>query len=210
TAAINAQTVLTQGVTTVRDLGSRAGIAFAARDAFASGLTWGPRVLAAGQAVTMSGGHFARHSFETDGVVGVRAAVRRQVADGADCIKLMASGGLTGFPKEKPGHVEFGIEELSAGVEAAHAAERLTAAHAQAPEAIANAIEAGIDSIEHGFLMQPARAATLVERGVAFVPTLNTLVNTIEGMRVAGDSDLADVLEREILPGHQTAFKAAA
>lgn len=210
TAMAHAQTVLTQGVTTVRDLGSRAGIALAVRDAVASGTAAGPRVLAAGQAITMTGGHFARHSLEADGADGVRAGVRRQLAAGADCIKLMASGGLTGFPKEKPGHVEFGVEELAAGVGAAHAAERRVAAHAQAPEAIANAIAAGVDSIEHGFLMDPNQALQLSERQIAFTPTLNTLVNTISGMRIAGDGDLAEILEREILPKHTAAFKAAA
>ena len=95
----------------------------------------------------MTGGHFHEHSREADGPDAVRAAVREQLRAGADCIKLMASGGIAGWPREEPGQVEYTPAELRAGVEEAHKRGRRVAAHAMIPEAVRNALEAGADTI---------------------------------------------------------------
>jgi imidazolonepropionase-like amidohydrolase len=148
-SAYQALRELYQGVTTVRDLGARHGIAVHLRNAIADGLVPGPSILAAGAAVTAKGGHFHVASCQADTADETRRAVREQLHAGADCIKLMASGGLVPVPNNKRS-VQYSVAELRAGVEEAHKPAKLVAAHAQAGQAIRSAVEASVDSIEHG------------------------------------------------------------
>ncbi len=209
-SAFNVLQELHQGVTTICDLGSRRGMAIQLRNAIVDGLVLGPRILAAGEAVTMTGGHFYMVSRQADGPDEVRKAVREQLHAGADCIKLMASGGLTSLPSENPGQEQFTVEELQAGVEEAHKAGRRVAAHAQATLAVRNAVEAGVDSIEHGFFLDDDTVRVMRKQGTHFVPTLNVPINVVRQMRVAGDLDLVDYMEREVLAAHRDAFLRAA
>ena len=94
-AAVNAQAMLRSGVTTIRENGSMGRVAFVIRDAIRLGITEGPRMVVAGRAVTITGGHLHYFGGAADGVEGVRSAVRRLVAEGADFIKVMSSGGST-------------------------------------------------------------------------------------------------------------------
>lgn len=206
----NAGEQLHNGVVAVRDLGVRNGIAFAVRDAINSGYATGPTILSAGSPVTMTGGHFVAMSVEADGPDAVRHAVRRQIHEGADCIKLMASGGLTGLPKERPDRVQFTVDELRAGVEEAHKAGRLVAVHAQAKQAIRNAIDAGADSVEHGFYLDADLAEEMRERNVSFVPTINVPWNAVRRSRIAGDDELADYIEANVVKFHREAVNIAA
>jgi imidazolonepropionase-like amidohydrolase len=209
-AAYNALQELREGVTATRDLGSRHGMAIQLRNAIADGFAIGPRVLACGEAVCMTGGHFYMYSRQADGPDGVREAVREQLHAGADCIKLMASGGLTSLPKENPGQVQFTVEEMRAGVEEAHKRERLVAAHAQATQAVRNSLEAGVDSVEHGFLMDESTTHLMQQLGVSFVPTVNVPFNATRRYRNAGDMQLADYMEKNVLGPHRDAFRRAA
>jgi imidazolonepropionase-like amidohydrolase len=211
-SAYNARDELAQGVTTTRDMGTPGHVSIALRDAIDAGLCIGPRIIASGEAVTMTGGHFHEHSRQADGPDAVRAAVREQLRAGADCIKLMASGGIAGWPREEPGQVEYTPAELRAGVEEAHKRGRRVAAHAMIPEAVRNALEAGVDTIEHGFLVDRETVRLIATRGAAFVPTLNVSNRRYRprprGDRVATALELH--LNEAVVPVHRDAFRAAA
>jgi len=160
------------GITTVRDLGAADRLNIDMARAVESGLIEGPRILAAGLGVTMTGGH--GHGFlatEADGPDEVRKAVREQLRAGATAIKLFASGGVM-TPGVDPRSPSFTEEEMRAGVEEAHKAFRPVGAHAQATEGIKNAIRAGVDSIEHGVWLDDEAIQLMCERGTYLVATL--------------------------------------
>ncbi len=170
-AAEHARQTLLGGFTSIRDLGSLDGLVVALRDAQVSGLLPGPRIRAANQLVTMTGGHGHWMGRQADGPDEVRKAVREQLKAGADCVKLMATGGVM-TPGVEPGAQQFTYEELKAGVEEAHKAGRKTASHAQGSDGIKAAVLAGIDSIEHGFYMTGEIIELMKERGTCFSVTL--------------------------------------
>ncbi|HTD80295.1 MAG TPA: amidohydrolase family protein, partial [Chloroflexota bacterium] len=144
-AAIHARNTLQAGFTTVRTLGGRDGADPALRDAQASGLVEGPRIVATNLVICMTGGHGAWIGREADGPEDVRKAVREQLKAGADCIKLIATGGVM-TPGVEPGAQQLTEAELRAGVEEAHKAGVTTAAHAHGSDGIEAAVRAGIDS----------------------------------------------------------------
>jgi imidazolonepropionase-like amidohydrolase len=153
-AVRNMKLHLASGVTTLRDNGARNRTTFVLRDALRRGYFKGPRLLLSGRPVTQSHGHFHFCNEVADGTEQVRRSVRRLVAEGADHIKLMASGGETAGTQ--PYRASYDIAELRAAVETAHQLGRLTTAHCRAREAMANAVEAGLDCIEHAeFLVPP-------------------------------------------------------
>jgi len=153
TAVHNAQVMLRSGVTTLRDNGARDGIMFAVREAMNRGLMTGPRMLISGRPVTPTGGHFHWCNGTADGVEEIRRVVRMLVQEGADHVKIMASGG--GTAGTNPGLPSYAVDELRAAVDAAHYYGRLTTAHCRAATSIANAIEAGLDCIEHAEFNAP-------------------------------------------------------
>ncbi len=170
--AAHARATLAGGVTTVRDLGAADRLNIDLAKAIEAGEAVGPRVLAAGMGVTMSGGH--GHGFiarEADGADEVRKAVREELRAGARAIKLFASGGVL-TPGVDPRSPAFTREELGAGVEEATKAFRTVAAHAQSTEGIKNAVAAGVTSIEHGVWLDEEAIAMMLERGTYLVPTL--------------------------------------
>jgi imidazolonepropionase-like amidohydrolase len=170
-AARHARDTLRAGVTTVRTLGGRNGADPAMRDAQASGLIEGPRIVATNMVVCMTGGHAAWIGREADGPEDVRKAVREQLKAGADCIKFMATGGVMTAGVE-PGAQQLTFDELRAGIEEAHKAGRTTAAHAHGPDGIKAAVLAGVDSIEHGSFMTDELMALMKDRGTFYSATL--------------------------------------
>ncbi|MEV3860037.1 amidohydrolase family protein [Streptomyces sp. NPDC050095] len=147
--ATRARQLLDAGVTTVRDLGDRDALAMRLRDGIAAGHWTGPRILTAGAPITSPQGHCWFLGGEAKGPDQIREAVRRRAQQGADVIKVMATGGgLTpgGPPIWKP---QYTTEELVAAVEEARRASLPVAAHAHGTEGIAAAITAGVDTIEH-------------------------------------------------------------
>ncbi len=146
-AAVNAQAMLRSGVTTIRENGSMGRVAFVIRDAIRRGITDGPLMVVAGRAVTITGGHLHYCGGAADGVEGVRAAVRGLVAEGADFIKVMSSGGST--RTSHPFLPAFTPDELEALVNEAHRHEKLTAAHAVPNSAIEDVLDAEIDMVIH-------------------------------------------------------------
>jgi imidazolonepropionase-like amidohydrolase len=140
---------LRAGVTTVRDLGAPHGVAIELAAAVEAGRLPGPRVVACGHNVTMTGGHGHFLGVEADGPDGVRRAVRAELKAGARVLKFMATGGVL-TPGVRAGAEQLTEAELRAGIEEAHKAARRTATHAQGLAGIKNALRAGIDTIEHG------------------------------------------------------------
>lgn len=158
----------------------------------------------------MTGGHFHPFSRQVDGVDGVRRAARDLLAAGADLIKMMASGGISGWPKEQPGQVEFTEEELRAGVREAHQRHRPAVVHAMVNEAARNSINAGVDCIEHGFFLDRDTIRLMANSGKHFVPTLNVSNRRLRPGRGDGADAFSQWLAREVLPIHRQAFRMAA
>ncbi len=185
TAVRNLEAALDAGVTTVRDLGSRAGISLSARDAVADGDLPGPRVHAAGQAIVMTGGHGHWFGREADGPHETRKAAREQVKRGADVVKCMATGGVLTEGADIGGP-ELTPPELEAIVDAASAKGVPTASHAHGAAGILNAAEAGITSVEHGTFMDRKAAETMAAEGTFWVPTASALHGIVENGVEAG------------------------
>lgn len=174
-AAELARRTLMAGFTTVRDMGGAFGIDLDIRDAIKAGQIPGPRMLASGKIICMTGGHgWQMDACEADGPHEVRKAARSQIKEGADQVKFMATGGVM-TPGVEPGAAQLTEEEMRAGIEEAHKAGRKTATHAQGTQGIINAIKAGIDSVEHGFYLTDESVQMMLDRGVALVPTLSAL-----------------------------------
>ena len=170
-AVRNAAKTLCAGVTTVRDLGWRSFANLDLRNAVAQGIVPGPRILACGQILTMSGGHAWPCALEVDGPEGLRKGARQQLKAGADLIKLMATGGVL-TPGVQPGSPQLDEGEMRAAITEARKAGKKSAAHAQGTEGIKNAIRAGISSIEHGMILDEEAVQLMLEGGVYLVPTL--------------------------------------
>lgn len=178
-AAENARLALFAGVTTVRDCGGRDGTTFFIREAIERGLIPGPRVRACGRPVTQTGGHCHFLHGEADGLSGVRETIARLADEGADFIKVMATGGgMT--PGTNPGAASYSAAEMRTAVEAAAARGLTVGAHCHGLTGMQHAVEAGCRTIEHASFMTPSRQTVydprlgerLVERGVYLVPTL--------------------------------------
>jgi imidazolonepropionase-like amidohydrolase len=197
TAANNARLALESGVTSMRDLGASNRIALEVRDAIASGGLPGPNVVSAGNVICMTGGHGSFVGRAADGVDEIRRAVREQRRDGVEWVKFIATGGVL-TPGAVPGIAELTEEELTAGVREAHRLRLSTAAHAIGPAGIIAALRAGIDSIEHGHLIDDAGIELIVERGTYLVPTLSAIVGIVEAGPDAGLSAEITRKAREI------------
>ncbi|MHC4975966.1 MAG: metal-dependent hydrolase family protein [Planctomycetota bacterium] len=180
-----ASRTLDAGFTTIRNVGSEGDSAFALRDGIAQGYIRGPRILAAGSALSPTGGHgdgsngFDRDfvhgpTFEqgvADGVAECRKAVRAQVRRGADLIKLTATGGVLSETAAGTDQ-QFFDDELRAIVETAHSMGRTVTAHAHGTDGINAALRAGVDSIEHGSFLDDESISLFKENDAYLVPTL--------------------------------------
>ena len=206
--AEHARATLAGGVTTVRDLGAADRLNVALAAAIEAGEVEGPRVVAAGMGVTMSGGH--GHGFiarEADGPDEVRKAVREEIREGATAIKLFASGGVL-TPGVNPRSPSFTREELTAGVEEATKAFRTVAAHAQSNVGIKNAVAAGVTSIEHGVWLDEEAIAMMIERGTYLVPTLTAPYHIAHGAE-AGVPEYAVEKGQAALEDHIASYERA-
>jgi len=182
-AMIYARRNLAAGFTTLRDLGSDDEAVFAARNAINAGRMIGPRILVSGSSVAVTGGHgdgtpmelsgddIARLSNATcDGPMECRKAVRFQYKLGADVIKFTSTGGFGSNTGLDP---QLFVDEIQAVVSTAHLVGLKAAAHAYSPIAIKDAVRAGVDSIEHGFLLDDEGITLMKKAGTFLVPTLS-------------------------------------
>jgi len=174
----HAARTLAAGFTTVRDLGGPNFVNIAVRNAIRSGHIPGPRIICAGQNICMTGGHGWRIGREADGPDEIRRAVREQAKAGADLVKFMATGGVL-TEVGKPGQVQLTGEELKTGIDEAHRAGLKTSTHAKGLEGIKNAVRAGIDTIEHGDMLDDEVIEQIIEKGIYVVPTLTAGANII-------------------------------
>jgi len=190
------ETLINAGFTTVVDAGSIIGLHL--RDAVAEGTIVGPRIVAAGLPISQTFGHGDTHylpvdwvdarttkkitplmSLICDGVDECRKATRYALREGADFIKVMATGGVLS-EKDRPEYRQFTLEELKAIVEEARAAKRWVHAHAQGKEGILNAVEAGVKVVAHAIYMDEETAQLAKERDVVVVPTLSIVHRLLE------------------------------
>ena len=173
---------LRAGFTTIRNVGGARNAIFALRDAIDQGIVLGPRIRAAGQGITPTGGHgdgggfrddvFPHpHTGVCDGITECRKAVRTQIKYGADHIKYVATGGVLSMTATGT-EQQFTDEEQIALVQAAHAMGRKVAAHAHGKTGMMAALTAGVDSIEHGSYLDEEVAELFVATGAYLVPTL--------------------------------------
>lgn len=146
----NLNALLTDGVTYIRDVGSVFDVDIELSALEESGELVAPGIIASGNPLTMTGGHFSNGSYEVDGVDEVKKFARLVMKKGARNVKMMATGGVS-FSGETPWDVQMTEEELRAGVIEAHHKGRTACAHAQGTEGIQNALRAGVDSVEHVF-----------------------------------------------------------
>lgn len=188
----NAQGMLRNGFTTVRDVGGGAGIDLALRNAIANGAVLGPRVLAAGPSLSITGGHgdsndlpeFVHVDTEIEsgvsyGPYGFRERVREHVKRHVDLIKILATGGVLSY-----GDVwdipQFNLDEVQAVVDESTKFERRVAAHAHGDKGIAIAVEGGVHSIEHGTGVSEATLKKMEDRGTYLTPTIWALDSILQ------------------------------
>ena len=208
-ASRSAGQTLEAGVTTVRDVGSRDHLIFALKKAIDNGLTPGPRIIGAGLAICMVGGHLRRViAQEVEGVAQVRQVVRQQIVAGAEVIKVIASGGVL-TPGTSPEQAQMTLDELSAAVDEAKRAGRKVAAHAHGASGMKNAIHAGVHSIEHATLMDEEAAGLFEKHAVYMVPTLSALATTGACRRGCGIPDDALEKAKAMTKRHQSSFRQA-
>lgn len=185
--SVMAREDLEAGITTVRDLGNSGWNGdVALRDAIEQGWVMGPRMMVSTRAISPPGGQFYHVTAETRGIIeqefaqisGVedaRRAVRQAIADGADCIKVIADAATT-----------LTVDELRAIADEAHRAGRKVAAHAVRDRTIREAVEAGIDSIEHGNGVSDDTLRLMAEKKVFLVPTDPSWDLYVEGESAVG------------------------
>jgi imidazolonepropionase-like amidohydrolase len=171
--AKNLQTLLDAGVTTIRDVGTSNAVIFALREAVERGLIQGPRVVASGVLICSPGGHgteFPGLGRVADGEDDVRKAVREQLAQGADFIKVSTS-----IREDSPGFerlLGFDQSELEALVNEAHRLGKRVAAHAIFLPHIRVAVRTGVDTLEHGWFLDAESAGIMADTGIYWVPTI--------------------------------------
>jgi len=207
-AAVLMKGMLDRGFTTVRDTG---GADWGIKAAVDQGLLPGPRLFIAGKAIGPTGGHsdgrrrtdpgtrchccnaLAYTMGIADGVSQVRRAVREEMRQGCDQVKIMLSGGVAS-PYDPLDSLQFSIDEISAAVDEAHAFGRYVCAHAYTPEAITRAAHAGVRTIEHGNLIDEASARLMAEKGMLLIANLVTYYSMKE--KAAEFGMTAEMLEK--------------
>jgi imidazolonepropionase-like amidohydrolase len=147
-ATNNMRKAILAGTTTIRDLGSRNEVAFAVRQMIDDGHVPGPRLLLAGTPITITAGHCWFFGTEADTEAEVRTAVRNQVKQGANVIKMMATGGMF-TPTANPRKPQYSVEVLKAAVEEAHRMNVPIVAHTLSAEGVRNVVAAGVDHLIH-------------------------------------------------------------
>ena len=219
----NARRTLEAGFTTVRDLGSDIHSVTALRDGIESGLLTGPTIVAAGRAISVTGGHgdgsnnlnrdlgeiAHRHAENVcNGPEDCRRAVRSQIGQGADVIKFTATGGVLSNVAGGLGAQMF-EDEMKAVVDTAHMFGRKVAAHAHGTDGILGALNAGVDSIEHGTFGTAQTDALFKKTGAYFVPTMLAPKTALDQARAGARSrnalEKAEIAAKAAMENHRRA-----
>jgi len=181
-----AERTLLAGFTTVRNVGDQFNVSIALRRAIEEGKVRGPRVFTSGRSIGSTGGHAdasnswgpflysddPRLNTVCNGADGCREAVRQRYKDGVDSIKITATGGVMSIAKSGTAP-QFTEDELAAIISTAHDYGLKVAAHAHGTEGMKRAVRAGIDSIEHGTLMDDETMRLMKQQGTHYVPTIS-------------------------------------
>lgn len=197
-AQVYAERTLMAGFTTVRDLGG-SGVNVSLRNAINAGKVKGPRIYTAEKTISTTGGHgdptngskiaLMGDPGPDEGVVNseaeARKAVRQRYKNGADVIKITATGGVLSVAKDGQGP-QFQMDELKGLVETAKEYGFVTAAHAHGDEGMRRAVEAGINSIEHGTFMSETTMDLMIEKGTYYVPTISAGKFVVEKAKIPG------------------------
>ncbi len=207
TAVRNMRTEQAAGITTVRDCGDQNGVLFALRRAVQRGLLDGPRFMLCGPPVTTSGGHAHFLGGVADGPDEIARAVRRRVADGADFIKLIGTGG--GTPGTQPDQASYTRNELAAAVAEAHRLNVPVTVHCRGIPGIVNAIEAGVDQIEHAcferpdgsLCFDPELAGRMAQAGICVTPTIQLYRDALAHLQKMAATQGLDGPEQKRLAG---------
>lgn len=204
----NIDKLLKSGVTYIRNLGTERYADVKIRHAMEKGLTQKIGMVVSGPFITMTGGHGYYMGIEADGVDECRKAARTIIKNGADVVKIMATGGVL-TPGVEPGAAQLTMEEIKAAVDEAHRADKRTATHAQGTTGIKNAVMAGIDSVEHGIYLDDEVIQMMLDRGTYLVPTLIAPLAIVEGGDEAGLPDFVMRKARMVLEAHRESFRKA-
>ncbi len=218
----NLQVMLSHGFTGMRDACEDAAYAYgqlALRDSVAKGLISGPRMVSAGNCISVTGGHgdddilapdqsLPRRANIADTVDQISGAVRHDLKYGADWIKLMATGGVMD-PISDYRVQELSEEQMARAVEIAHRAGKRVMAHAEATAGIKAAVRAGVDSIEHGTMLDEEGAELMARHGTWLVPTLETFQRGAALGTSLGADPVSVAKEKAILSAQQAAFDLA-
>ncbi|MFN8518613.1 MAG: amidohydrolase family protein [Chloroflexota bacterium] len=204
-ATRHAEELLLGGVTTARDLGVPHGVSREVRERVTAGAAHGPRLLVAIQPVTRADGHchwFGRHAGDRD---AIRREVGRLAAEGADVIKVMVTGGMS-TPGSRPGVPQYATAEVRAAVETAHAAGLRVAAHVLGSAGVRVAIDAGVDTLEHGWTVtggdqqfDPAMVPDIAASGIVASVTAHEKPRQLLPGELTPTGDLAE-LRRRLTP----------
>jgi imidazolonepropionase-like amidohydrolase len=198
-AAAHARATLRAGFTTVRNLGDGHNTTISLRDAVRNGWVEGPRIYSAGKSLATTGGHADPTNAWSDQIEGdpgpregvvngpadAAKAVRQRYKDGADLIKITATGGVLSLARS-PDAPQFSDEELEAVVRTARDYGLTVAAHAHGAEGMKRAVRAGVTSIEHGTFMDEEAIRLMKQHGTWWVPTLSAGIFVAEKSRIEG------------------------
>ncbi len=203
TGAMNMRRHLAAGITTLREHGARNRVGFTLKEGLSRGYIPGPRMLVSGRPITCTGGHFHMCNEVADGEEEIRRSVRRLVHEGADYIKIMASGG--GTEGTIPGLPSYSTAELHAAAHEAHQFHRTTAAHCRAKESMVRAVKAGIDLMEHAEFLDaddqlrfdPKIAEMMAESGIWISPTLQAWTRYPRIVELTAIRDEGSILPEE-------------
>jgi len=218
----NLKVWLSKGFTALRDAGEDdLGYGqLALRDAINDGWIDGPRMQSSGNFVSLNGGHgdsedfiapdqeLPRRANIADTVDDVARAVRRDLKYGADWIKLMGTGGVADLTSDFRVQ-ELSEEQMAKAVEVAHRAGKRVMVHAEGTEGIKAAVRAGVDTIEHGTMLDDEGAALMAKKGTWLVPTLYTFQHGAELGTSHGQDPISLAKTKEILAQQQPAFTRA-
>lgn len=205
-AARNARKALEAGITTVRDLGGHRFATIDVARARRAGLFEGPRILTAGEVLTITGGHAHFIGREVDTAEELVKAVRELVKAGADLVKIIATGGVL-TPGIGAQRAAFTTDQLAAAVSEAHLAGRRVAAHAIGADGIVAALEAGVDSTEHGCFITDEALKLYAESGAWLVATLVAPERIAHGGE--GVPEYAVAKSLEVGEAHRASFRRA-
>src|SRR5215471_970740 len=219
--ARNARVTLEAGFTTVRNVGANGYSDIALRDAINAADVPGPRIVASGPAIGSTGGHVDvsllapefhyKADGVADGVPAVIAKTREIIKYGADCIKIAATGGVLS-KGDSPGAEQFSDDEIRAIISEAHRLGRKVAAHAHGAAGIKQAVQAGVDSIEHGSFIDDEAIDMMKQHGTYLVPTLYLGDWFLENYKKVGVPEFMVAKARVVMPAARLniarAFKA--